>query len=71
MDDVTLMQLDWILYLLRKRIYSIQKPEMVLFDIDSTLFDTFGSQEGEGFNQHYSIMATIHFFAMMVLQETC
>ena len=54
MDDVTLMQLEWILYLLRKRIYSIQKPEMILFDIDSTLFDTFGSQEGEGFNQHYS-----------------
>ena len=54
MDDVTLMQLDWILYLLRKRIYSIRKPEMVLFDIDSTLFDTFGNQEGEGYNQHYS-----------------
>ncbi len=54
MDDVTLMQMDWILYLLRKRIYSIQKPKMVLFDIDSTLFDTFGSQEGEGFNYHYS-----------------
>jgi hypothetical protein len=54
MDDITLMQLDWILYLLRKRIYSIRKPEMVLLDIDSTLFDTFGSQEGEGFNYHYS-----------------
>lgn len=54
MDDITLMQLDWILYLLRKKIYSIRKPEMVLFDIDSTLFDTFGSQEGEGFNHHYS-----------------
>ncbi len=54
MDDITLMQLDWILYLLRKKIYSIHKPEMVLFDIDSTLFDTFGSQEGEGFNFHYS-----------------
>ena len=54
MDDVTLMQLDWILYLMRKKIYSIQKPEMVLFDIDSTLFDTFGKQEGEGFNFHYS-----------------
>ena len=54
MDDITLMQLDWILYLLRKRIYSIEKPQMVLFDIDSTLFDTFGSQEGEGFNYHYS-----------------
>ncbi len=54
MDDITLMQLDWTLYLLRKRIYSIRKPEMVLLDIDSTLFDTFGSQEGEGFNHHYS-----------------
>ncbi len=26
MDDITLMQLDWILYLLRKKIYSIHKP---------------------------------------------
>lgn len=54
MDDITLMQLDWILYLLRKKIYSIREPEMVLLDIDSTLFDTFGCQEGEGFNHHYS-----------------
>ncbi len=54
MDDITLMQLDWIQYLMRKRIYSIQKPQMVLLDIDSTLFDTFGKQEGEGFNHHYS-----------------
>lgn len=54
MDDITLMQFDWILYLLRKKIYSIRKPEMVLLDIDSTLFDTFGRQEGEGFNYHYS-----------------
>lgn len=54
MDDITLMQFDWILYLLRKKIYSICKPEMVLLDIDSTLFDTFGKQEGEGFNYHYS-----------------
>lgn len=54
MDDITLMQMDWILYLIRKKIYSIRKPDMVLFDIDSTLFDTFGNQEGEGFNYHYS-----------------
>jgi hypothetical protein len=54
MDDITLMQLDWILYLLRQKIYSINKPEMVLLDIDSTLFDTFGKQEGVGFNYHYS-----------------
>lgn len=54
MDDITLMQFDWILYLLRKRIYAVRKPEMVLLDIDSTLFDTFGKQEGEDFNYHYS-----------------
>lgn len=54
MDDVTLMQFDWILYLLRQKVYSIKKPEMVLLDIDSTLFNTFGKQEGEGFNYHYS-----------------
>lgn len=54
MDNITLMQMDWILYLLRKKIYSIRKPNMVLFDIDSTLFDTFGNQEGAGFNYHYS-----------------
>ncbi len=54
MDEITLMQLDWIQYLIRKKIYSIQKPKMVLLDIDSTLFDTFGKQEGEGFNHHYS-----------------
>lgn len=33
MDDITLIQLDWILYLIRKRIYAICKPEMVLLDI--------------------------------------
>lgn len=27
---------------------------MILLDIDSTLFDTFGSQEDGGFNYHYS-----------------
>lgn len=32
----------------------MQKPKMVLFDIDSTLFDTFKSQEGEGFKYQYS-----------------
>ena len=25
----------------------------MLFDIDSTLLDTYGHQEGEGFNFHY------------------
>lgn len=54
MDDISLMQLKWTLYLLRRRIYSIRKPEMILLDIDSTLFQIFGKQEGNDFNYHYS-----------------
>jgi hypothetical protein len=38
---------------MRKIIYSIGQPEFMLFDLDSTLLDTYGSQEGEGFNVHY------------------
>lgn len=36
---------------LRKAIYSIEKPEFMLFDIDSTL--PYEDHEGEGFNYHY------------------
>jgi hypothetical protein len=39
---------------MRQRVYSIKAPEIALFDIDSTLFGTYGNQEGEGFNYHYS-----------------
>jgi hypothetical protein len=39
---------------LRRTAYSIEMPEMVLFDLDTTLLETFGKQEGEGFNFHYS-----------------
>lgn len=38
---------------MRKIIYSICTPEHMLFDLDSTLLNTYGSQEGEGFNFHY------------------
>lgn len=54
MDDDTLDQFEQIHKTLRNIIYSMETPEMVLFDIDSTLFDTYGSQEGEAFNYHYS-----------------
>ncbi len=50
MDEDTLCQLNQIIRELRKVIYSIKKPEFMLFDIDSTLLDTYGNQEGEGFN---------------------
>ena len=53
MDEDTLSQLNQITRELRKVIYSIKKPEFVLFDIDSTLLDAYGNQEGEGFNYHY------------------
>ena len=53
-DDITLMQFEQIQQILRKRIYSITKPKQILIDIDSTLFATSGSQEGNDYNQHYS-----------------
>ncbi len=53
MDEDTLDQLNQITRELRKVIYSIKKPEFMLFDIDSTLLNTYGNQEGEGFNYHY------------------
>ena len=53
MDEDTLTQFDEIDKNLRDIIYSIKRPEHVLLDLDSTLFETYGTQEGEGFNSHY------------------
>jgi len=53
MDGDTLARFDLMARELRRIIYSIRRPEFMLFDIDSTLLDTFGDQEGEGFNYHY------------------
>lgn len=47
-------QYEQIHHVLRKRIYSIENPSIVLLDIDSTLFSTYGNQEGQAFNYHYS-----------------
>ena len=52
MGEDTLMQFDDIDKSLRDIIYSIKRPEHMLLDLDSTLFDTYGKQEGEGFNFH-------------------
>ena len=49
MDNATIRQFDTMMRELRKTVYSINMPEYVLFDIDSTLLPTYGSQEGEGF----------------------
>ena len=53
MDETTLEQFDLIESRMRDIIYSIKKPEHMLFDLDSTLLATYGKQEGEGFNFHY------------------
>lgn len=54
MDQDTLDQCEEIHRAMRQRIYSIEAPENVLFDTDSTLFGTYGNQEDEGYNYHYS-----------------
>lgn len=53
MDALTLAQFDRIGQQMRDIIYSIKKPDFMLFDLDSTLLNTYGKQEGEAFNFHY------------------
>ena len=53
MDEATLVQLENMQQILRKRVYSVEQPEHVLLDIDTTLFETYGKQEGKAFNYHY------------------
>ena len=54
MDQLTLNQYDAIIKAMRASAYKINRPKQVLFDLDSTLLNTYGKQEGEGFNYHYS-----------------
>ena len=53
MDEDTLNQFLVIGRVLRKKIYSIQMPPAVILDLDSTLLDAYGRQEGRAFNFHY------------------
>lgn len=53
MDQTTLKQFDQIDSKMREIIYTIQSPEQMVFDLDSTLLNTYGEQEGEAFNYHY------------------
>ena len=53
MDGDTLNQFLAIGRILRKIIYSIQMPQAVILDLDSTLLDAYGKQEGRAFNFHY------------------
>ena len=53
MDAGSLALLELIQKILRKRVYSAEKPESILFDLDTTLFNTYGAQEESAFNHHY------------------
>lgn len=54
MTSETAEQLNSILQQLREIVYSIEgPPTKVLFDIDTTLLETYGHQEGEAWNFHY------------------
>ena len=53
MDGDTLKQFLEISRMLRKRIYSIQMPQAMVLDLDSTLLAAYGKQEGRAFNFHY------------------
>lgn len=53
MDEDTLNQFLAISRMLRKKVYSIQLPQAVILDLDSTLLHAYGKQEGRAFNFHY------------------
>ena len=53
MDEDSLKQFQEISRILRKRLYSIQMPQAVILDLDSTLLAAYGKQEGRAFNFHY------------------
>ena len=53
MDEDTLGQFTRIQTKMQETVYSIQTPEMMLFDFDTTLLNAYGKQEGAAFNYHY------------------
>ena len=53
MDAQSLKQLEDIQRIFRRRVYSVENPEHILFDLDSTLLAAYGTQEGEAFNYHH------------------
>ncbi len=53
MDEASLARLEAMQRILRKRIYSFEKPKHIVLDVDTTLFAAYGKQEGAAFNFHY------------------
>ena len=54
MDDTTLTQFENIQKEMRNIVYHHEHyPDLLIFDLDSTLLPTYGNQEGEAWNHHY------------------
>ena len=53
MDESTLEQLEKISMSLLKKAYCIESPSAVVLDMDTTLLNTYGKQEGAAYNVHY------------------
>jgi hypothetical protein len=53
MDDITHYQFYEIMRNMRKIVYSIKQPDLILLDLDSTLLNAYGKQEGREYNFHY------------------
>ena len=59
MDEDTLNQFLTIGRILRNKIYNIQMPQAVILDLDSTLLDAYGRQEGRWEGILEGIRATV------------
>lgn len=64
MDEDTLNQFLAIARVLRRKIYSIQMPQAVILDLDSTLLDAYGRQ-AEPLTFTIRAMVIIHLSVMM------
>ena len=53
LDKENLRKFNKINELLFDKIYSIEMPEQIILDIDSTNFETYGNQYGSAYNSHY------------------
>ena len=56
MGEDTFAQINRISRIMRRTVYSMNPPEHLLLDLDSTLLDTYGDQEGEAFNLIWEIL---------------
>ena len=53
LDDVSVISADLALKFMRKQAYALQCPREVIFDIDTTILPTYGTQSGGEYIHHY------------------